>query len=189
MENLENAAEQNENQQETSPETQQQTIEVSEQQMQSFLAKLKAEENLTLAIIAGIFSSLIAAIIWAAVTYLSGYQIGYMAIGVGFLVGFAMRVTGKGISLIFAILGALFSLIGCALGNLLAVLGLVANEEGVGFAEVFSLIDISAIPQIFIEMTLSSPMDFVFYGIAAFIGWSAAKREIKDEDLIEHLNA
>jgi len=181
MENLKNS-------EETPQASPQETIQLSEDQMQSFIAKLKREESLTMAIIAGIVSSLVAAAIWAAVTYASGYQIGYMAIGVGFLVGYAIRVLGKGISLIFAVLGALFSLIGCALGNLFAIFGFVANEEGVGFSSVLSLIDIAALPQIFVDMTLSSPMDFVFYGIAMFIGWSAAKREVKEEDLVEHLS-
>lgn len=183
MENLENAA--NETQQNN---TQPQTIEVTDHQMETFLAKLKTEENLTMAIVAGIFSSIIAAIIWAAVTYSTGYQIGYMAIGVGVLVGFAMRVLGKGVSLIFAVLGALFSLIGCALGNLLAIFGFFANEEGVSFFDALSFIDLTTLPSIFVEMTLSSPMDFVFYGIAAYIGWSAAKREVNEEELAEHLN-
>jgi len=51
-----------------------------------------------------------------------------------------------------------------------------------------SNLDLSALPQIFVDMTLSSPMDFVFYGLSAFIGWSAAKREVKEEELAEYFN-
>jgi len=182
MENLENSA--SEELQDNQP----QTVEITEHQMQSFLTKLKAEERLPLGIIAGIISCILSTVIWAAVTYFSGYQIGYMAIGVGFLVGYAIRIAGNGISLIYAIMGALFSLIGCALGNLLAIFGFFANEEGIGFGAVLSNLDLSALPQIFVDMTLSSPMDFVFYGLAAFIGWSAAKREVKEEELAEYFN-
>lgn len=61
------------------------------------------------------------------------YQIGYMAIAVGFLVGFVIRLTGKGIDKIFGISGAILAIFGCLLGNLLSNVGFIANAEGLRY--------------------------------------------------------
>ncbi|NOT49090.1 MAG: hypothetical protein HOP17_15225, partial [Acidobacteria bacterium] len=51
----------------------------------------QAEQSLPLAMLAGLGSSLIAAVIWAAISYATNFQIGFMAVGVGFLVGYAVN--------------------------------------------------------------------------------------------------
>jgi hypothetical protein len=53
------------------------------------------EKKLLLGGFAGLAAAILGAIIWAVVTVTTKYQIGYMAIGVGALVGFALRI-GKG---------------------------------------------------------------------------------------------
>ena len=53
------------------------------------------------------------------------------AVGVGFLVGFAVRYFGKGMDQSFGVVGAVWSLLGCGLGNLLAVCGMVSKEQGI----------------------------------------------------------
>ena len=59
---------------------------------------LKAETenpNLVMAGILGFVAAVVAGAIWYAVSILTGYQIGYLAIGVGFLIGWAI-VFGSG---------------------------------------------------------------------------------------------
>ena len=53
--------------------------------------KLLAEENLPKAVLFGVLACIAGAVAWALISISTGYQMGYMAIGVGFLVGFAMR--------------------------------------------------------------------------------------------------
>jgi len=74
--------------------------------------------NIPLAIAAGAFAAIIGASIWAAITVATGFQIGWIAVGVGILVGFAVRIAGKGETLTFAVIGAIFALVGCLLGNI-----------------------------------------------------------------------
>ena len=59
-----------------------------------------------MALVAGGASSLVGAIIWAAVTVATEYQIGWMAVGVGALVGFTVRLAGKGIEKIYGYIDA-----------------------------------------------------------------------------------
>src|SRR5688572_27807031 len=89
--------------------------------------------NLLLGVIAGGLAMIIGALVWAAVSYFTNYQIGWLSIGVGFLVGIAIRTFGKGKSIAYGILGGLLSLIAVLLGNLLFYSGIIAAQEGMSF--------------------------------------------------------
>ena len=117
---------------------------------------------------------LVGAIAWGAITYFTEFQISWMSIGVGFLVGVAIRFFGKGKTMIFGISGAVLALLGCLLGNLIYYSGVIAVEEGTSFLNVFSflLLNPAAIIEIF---TLAFDFrDLLFYAIAAYAGFSAA---------------
>ncbi|GAB4453670.1 MAG: hypothetical protein OHK0041_17700 [Anaerolineales bacterium] len=135
---------------------------------------VETESNLLLGLIGGGFAMLVSAIVWGAVTYFTEYQIGWMAIGVGFLVGIAVRFFGKGRSALFGVVSAALSLLGCVLGNLMFYSGVIAREVGVSFFETFFflLTTPSALVEVF---TLAfNFMDLLFYGLAAWVGYNAA---------------
>jgi hypothetical protein len=141
---------------------------------QSAIEQIDDQPNLLMGLIAGVIAMLIGAIVWGAITYFTGYQIGWIAIGIGFLVGVAIRFFGKGKSLTFGISGAVLSLIGCLLGNLLVYSGFLAREEGVPFLDVFFffLSTPAAIVEVF--TVAFDPMDLLFYALAAYVGFNAA---------------
>lgn len=136
-----------------------------------------------LAIAAGLGAALLGAAIWAAITVTTGYKIGWVAVGIGFLVGIAVRNLGKGISKPFAWTGAACALLGCALGNLLSVCGYLSIDQ----SEPLSVIVLSVLsqPTIAVELMVAtaSPMDFVFYAIAMYEGYKFSFREISAEEL------
>lgn len=141
---------------------------------QPAIGQLDDQPNLLMGLIGGVSAMLVGAIAWGAITYFAEYQIGWMSIGVGFLVGLAIRVFGKGKTMMFGISGAVFALIGCLLGNLIFYAGIIAREEGVSFLNVFFflLFNPAAILEVF---TLAFDFkDILFYGIAAYAGFSAA---------------
>src|SRR2546422_8431344 len=98
-------------------------------------------ENLPMGFMAGLVAAAIGAGLWALVTIVTGFQIGWMAVGVGFLVGWAVRVAGKGAHMAFGILGAALALGGCALGNLLAVAVIAARHFEVPLQAAFTRLD------------------------------------------------
>jgi len=145
------------------------------------IQRLRKEENFPLAIIAGLLAAVLGAVIWAGFTVVTKYQVGIIAIGVGLLVAFSIRFAGKGLSVKFQILGALLSLLGCAAGNFLTICYYIAQNEGMGFFEVLTLINPAAIPEL---MTSTfSAMDVVFYGIAVYEGYRLSTRQITEHDL------
>jgi len=143
--------------------------------------QLHSEQNLALGTAAGVVASFAGAGIWAAVTFATGYQIGFMAVGVGFLVGYAIRFAGKGTTTIFGIIGASLALIGCALGNLLAITAQLANHSSIPFLDALHQLD----PQLIQELMVAffSPMDLVFYGIAIYEGFRLSFRQLTTEEL------
>ena len=66
-------------------------------QIQQALERLRSEQNLVSGIAGGAMGALVGAAAWAVVTVLTGYQIGWMAVGVGFLAGIGTRFLGKGV--------------------------------------------------------------------------------------------
>src|SRR6266403_1915994 len=86
------------------------------------------KQNLAIAIAAGAVAAVIGGIAWAVLTVTTEFQIGYMAVAIGFLVGFAVRL-GDGFDKIFAYVGAILALFGCLLGNALSMIGFYAKAE------------------------------------------------------------
>lgn len=145
------------------------------------LNALRSEQNLPLAIAAGIISALLGAAAWAAITVLTGYQIGFMAIGVGVVVGLAVRAMGKGIDKPFGLVGAGFSVLGCALGNLLAVCGILSAQDGVPYFQVLGSLDFAMARNLMV-MTFS-PIDLLFYGLAVFYGHRFSFRQVTGQEI------
>lgn len=100
---------------------------------------------------------------------LTGYQIGWMAVGVGFLVGFAVRFGGRGWSKGYGFLGGALALLGCLLGNALTIVGYASKELDVGLFQVFNTIDVSLVPSLMAQTF--DAMDLLFYGIATYMGY------------------
>ncbi len=143
--------------------------------------RLRSEQNLGLGIAAGAVAAVIGAATWAVVTVVTHYQIGWMAVGVGFLVGFAIRAFGKGMDRAFGIVGAGLALFGCLFGNLLAVCGMVAQQEGLSFLSVFSSLDMQVVQEMMIATF--SPLDLLFYGIAVYEGYKLSFRQVSVAEL------
>jgi hypothetical protein len=166
---------------ETTQDTAEQTTpHFDEAQVNYVLNQLRNEQNLSMGIVAGAVAALVGAGIWAAITAGTGFQIGWMAVGIGFLVGLTIRAVGKGIDKSFGIAGAVLSLLGCLAGNLFAVSAVLASAEEVSFLDVVSSLNPSAALEL---MTLTfSPIDLLFYGIAIYEGYRLSIRQLTDEE-------
>ena len=141
---------------------------------QPAIEQLDDQPNLFMGLIGGVIAMLVGAIVWGAITYFTEYQIGWMAIGVGFLVGVAIRFFGKGKTMIFGISGAVLALLGCLLGNLMFYSGVIAREEGASFLEVFFFFLITPAAAMEVFTIAFDFRDVFFYAIAAYVGFSAA---------------
>jgi hypothetical protein len=143
--------------------------------------RLLAEQNFGGAVLAGGIAALAGGTVWAVLTVQTQYQIVWMAIGMAFLVGLAVRVFGKGFDSVFGAVGAVWSVVGCLIGNLLAVYGFIGQHEGASVLSVMAAIEPWVIPKIMIETF--EPIDLAFYGCAIYLGYRYSFREMTEEDI------
>jgi len=145
--------------------------------------KLRMEQNLPRAIIAGLAAALISAGLWAVITIATDYMIGYMAVAVGAFVGFAIRFAGKGIDRIFGIWGAALSLFGVLLGYFFTIVGIFANYAEMDFFETLINFNFDLLSSVMEEIL--GPIDFLFFGIAIYEGYKFSFKPITEKDLVE----
>jgi len=170
---------QQEEHQEVMPEKQE--IEIDEMKYQQFINEIEGNQNLHMGIIGGLMAAAIGAAIWAAVTVITDFQIGWMAVGIGFLVGFAVRITGKGISKSFGYVGAILALASCLAGNFFSICAVISKQEAIPFFYLLTRLN----PEIITELMKStfSPIDLLFYGIAVYEGYRFSFRQITEDEM------
>ncbi|MEA5027071.1 hypothetical protein SDC9_111689 [bioreactor metagenome] len=76
------------------------------------------------AVLFGIPTALIAAIVYGTITRLVHIEFSIFFVGVGYLLGYVIQNTGKGVQPRFSILGAVLAVISFLLGDLIAYYGL-----------------------------------------------------------------
>ena len=158
-------------------------VKIDQIRLQQHLQEVRDNQNLAMGVLGGIGAAALGAWVWAMVAYYTDYQIGWMAIGVGFLVGYSVRQFGKGVDTSFGVIGAVFSLAGCLAGNLLTVCVFIAKEEGVEVTAVLSQLDFDTSVEMLVETF--NPMDILFYSFALYYGYKSSFYRISDEKLKE----
>ncbi|MHC1782267.1 MAG: hypothetical protein AB9891_05805 [Anaerolineaceae bacterium] len=156
---------------------------LDEQTVQAKMESLKLEQNLALGILGGVLGGLIGAVAWALISYFTGYSIGWIAVGVGFLVGFGVSKLGKGLEPAFGIAGGVIALLSVLLGNFLVSLIYLAQYLEMGFLDVLLGFDYSLTIDLILETF--APMDLVFYAIAVYEGYRFSFRRVSREQLLE----
>ncbi len=156
------------------------TAKINPERLEELLREKRAAQNMQAAVLAGLAAALVGAAAWAVVTVATQYQIGWMAVGVGFLVGFAVRRAGKGVEPKFGYVGAGLALLGCLAGNLFSTVGFAAAETHVGFFTLLGKLDPSTIVEL-LKATFS-PIDLLFYGIAVYEGYRFSFQTLTKEE-------
>ena len=154
---------------------------ISDHQAQMALESFQSEQNLVTGTLAGLVASVVGAGVWAGITIVTEYQIGFMAIGIGLLVGFAVQLTGKGIGQSFGVVAAVMSLAGCMLGNILTITYFVADSEQMAFMDILGQLNVAIVVDM-LSATFEA-VDVLFYALAVYFGYKYAFRQITEDDL------
>ncbi len=149
--------------------------------LRMYIEGLRQEQNLSMGILGGAVGALVGAIAWAGIVAITNYQIGLVAIAIGFLAGYGVRLLGKGFDKSFGIAGAVLALLGVAFGNLLSVVILIADAQSIPYFDVLGQLDGAMIADI---MTSTfSVMDLLFYGIAIYEGYRFSFRQLSEDEI------
>jgi hypothetical protein len=158
-----------------------QQLVVDESKSKMLLQQIRDNQNLTMGLIGGLGAAALGSIVWATITALTYYQIGFMAVGVGFLVGYSVRKLGQGVDPVFGYIGAGLSILGCLVGNLLTTCIIVSQQENIALGEIVAGLNPSVAMEI---MTYSfNPIDLLFYGLALYYGYKFSFRQLTEGEL------
>lgn len=121
-------------------------------------------------VVAGILAAFIATIIYALYPFLFGIQLSFLAIGVGFIVGFAISKFSGGKSHILGIVGASLSLASCVMGDVLSTIAIYSYQNNAPFFEILATINFSTITSILPQIV--GIENVLFYLLAMLIGYA-----------------
>ncbi|MEW2166868.1 hypothetical protein AB0912_28260 [Streptomyces sp. NPDC007084] len=131
-----------------------------------------ARDNLVLGLLAALGAGVVSAILYGVVIGATKHEIGYAAVGVGFLVGIAAgRLGGRNQTLPVA--SVVVSVAAIYLGQLIGEAMIIAKHFGVGFNEVF-FDHLSAVQESW--KADADPLTFLFFAIAAYVAFQSTRK-------------
>lgn len=154
---------------------------VDEQKLATYRQYLSTQQSVTMGTLGGFCATVLAALVWTSITIATNYQIGYMAVAVGYVVGTTVRIMGKGIDAIFGYVGAAMAFLGCFLGNFLSLIHFLAEETDKTYLEILSTIEYGFVADLMLQT--SNHIDLLFYGIAIYEGYKFSFRTITVEEV------
>lgn len=131
-----------------------------------------ARNNIGLGVAAALVAALVAAGVYGAIIGATEHEVGWAAVGVGFIVGLAAGKAG-GPNPALGAIGAVFSLGAVYLGQLVGEAMIAADKTALSFSEIF-FDHFDLLQEAWKED--ADAMTFVFFAIAAVAAFGGAKR-------------
>jgi hypothetical protein len=133
------------------------------------------------AVLAGVVAAILGAVVWGLMVKWTDYEVGFVAWGIGFLVGIAvLRATRGARGLVFQVVAVLCALLGILLGKYLSfvwVLQEVAERETQGAIE-FPVFSMDTVDLFRDELgTVFDWIDLLWAGLAVYTAWRALRPE------------
>jgi hypothetical protein len=125
------------------------------------------QPNLAAGVVAGLLAGVVGAILWGGFTALTHFRIGYLALGVGVLVGYAIVQVGQVRTVAVGVTAAVITLVACAAGDTGSVYFQAAHEL---HTSVGSLLSATNPFTVFREDISHDAFGLVFFAIGA---WAA----------------
>ena len=127
------------------------------------------------ALIGGIAGVILSTTVWAIVVSVYKLELDIVAISVGFIVGYMVKILGRGVTPVYGIAGVIFTLAGCISGRIVSAI-IVSNAEPLTsvLTRIIKLDSGTAV--YYLESTFKSS-DLIFYLIALIAGYYCSFRK------------
>lgn len=120
------------------------------------------------AIGAALTGAMLAGLIWPLLAAAVGHGVSPMALATGFMVGFGVRLQGRGA--VYQVVGITGTILGCAIGSALSAATLQAMTDGAGLGGAIGVVsDSGALLQA--VMSTYSSLDLIAYGLALYFAF------------------
>jgi len=126
-----------------------------------------AQPNLAAGVVAGLLAGVVGAILWGGFTALTHFRIGYLALGIGVLVGYAIVRVGQVRTVAVGVTAAVITLVACAAGDTGSIYVQASHDSHIS---VSTLLSISNPFTVFREDMQHNAFGLVFFAIGA---WAA----------------
>ena len=133
------------------------------------------------ALLGGLIAAVLGGAVWGGIAIWTGYEVGYVALGVGFLCGLGVVMfTGGKKGMPLQIIAVVASVLGIVIGKYMsffdAVKGVVAEERGAEAVATLSMFSMEMV-QFFGDniTTMASGFDLLWIGLAVYTAWSIPK--------------
>jgi hypothetical protein len=133
------------------------------------------------ALLGGLIAAVVSGAIWGGITILTGYEVGYVAIGVGYLCGLGVVMMSKGKrGMPLQMIAIMSSVLGILIGKYIAffdifkgVMATEAGAEAVSWMAMFS----TGMIQFFASniASMASGFDLLWIALAVYTAWSIPK--------------
>lgn len=127
-------------------------------------SRVTKDPNPIMGLFYAIILGIVAAIFWAIIVQVTGYNLGIAAIAVGFIVSQGFVWAGKSDLALWGVTAAVIAALSIFLGKVLVMIIMVAEFYEVSFFEMVPLIDYSQLMAFIVETF--ELFDIVFYAIA-----------------------
>ncbi|GAA1037528.1 hypothetical protein GCM10009566_11890 [Streptomyces murinus] len=136
------------------------------------VAPAPVRSNPALGLVAAVVAAVVAAGLYGLIIGATKHEIGYAAVGVGFVIGLAAGKAG-GRNAVLPIASVVLALVSVYFGQLVGEAMIGAKELGVNFTEIF-FDHFGLVQKAWKEN--ADPLTFLFFAIAGFAAFSAAKK-------------
>jgi hypothetical protein len=133
------------------------------------------------AILGGLLAAIIGGAVWGGIAIFTGYEVGYVALGVGFLCGMGVVMfTGGKKGMPLQMIAVVTSVLGIVIGKYVSffdvVKGVVAEEKGTEAVAEMSMFSVEMV-QFFGEnlTAMASGIDALWIVLAVYMAWSIPK--------------
>ena len=138
--------------------------------------RLEAAQSLRNALVAGLITIVLFALVWVLVSAVSGRVLPWLTVLLGFILGFAVRRAGHGLDWRFPVLAAALAIAGSLLGNVVISAAYTAGELDASTIRILSRATSMTWPVFFDEVLNGA--DYVYALIAAGIAAYYANRRL-----------
>ncbi|MES4888308.1 hypothetical protein [Streptomyces sp. NPDC096012] len=131
-----------------------------------------SRDNVVLGLVAALAAAVVVGGLYGLVIGATKHEIGWAAVGVGFVIGLAAGKAG-GRNPVLPVVGAILALGSVYLGQLIGTAMIGADQLHIGFGELFFQ-HFDVVQKVWKED--ADPLTFLFFAIAAFAAFSGAKK-------------
>ena len=138
-------------------------------------ARLARAQSVRNAVVASLIALMVFNIAWITLTTLVGRVFPWMTVLLGWLVGIAMRLAGRGVDWRFPVLAAVLTLLGAVFSNVVLAASTTASEFGTGTMTILQNVTNMTWP-VFFDEVWSIADSFFAVVAAAFAAFLAPRR-------------